>query len=1039
MEHERWQRIEQLYHAALERDAEQRASFLAEACADDESLHNEVEMLLAANEQASGFLATPALEFEAKNLAAEKLPDSLGIRVGQELSHYKILARIGAGGMGVVWRARDTRLDREVAIKVLPASLVNNLDSLRRFEQEARATSALNHPNILTIYDIGEHEGSPYIVAELLEGAELRELLIDGALTVRRSIDYAHQIAQGLEAAHEKGIIHRDMKPANLFVTKSGRVKILDFGIAKLKLQKLDEVGADEASTRIPLTNPGMILGTVGYMSPEQVRGRDVDHRADIFSFGVILYEMLTGLRAFSGDSAVEVMSAILKEEPQELTGINNKVSPQLERIVLRCMEKQPDHRFQTASDLGFALEALSTPSGSQLDTAAEALPAEKKTAIASQSFGSQFWGAQSFGAQFLSRRYKLLIPVLLILVGIAFIFSNWQPFQKGMPELSPKARPYYEIGTQALRDGSYYRASQYLKDAIGIDSQFPLAHARLAEALAELDYSDESKNELLTVSSQIPDRSRLSALDRLTLEAIQNTAVRNLPAAIDNYAQMLNLVPDSEKAPVYLDLGRTYEKSEDPDNAIKSYLNAIAHDPQSPTAHLRLGVIYGQRQKDLNKANDSFKQAEALYQNINEGLAEVFLNRGMVYDALNRLDEARVQLKSVAERGNDYQKIRAILQLSGNSAAAGKFEQARQEAEEGLSLAQKKEMKNLTTQGYTTLADVYNASGDYNKAESYYKQAIDSARVYSGHFNKALAQVNLGGLYIQQGRLDDGLREVKAAQEFFHAADYRAEESKSLLNIARVNRRKGDYEAAQAAYEQQLPVAEKSGDQSLVALVHSEIGQLLTLQERYTEAIPHIAERYRINQSMGLKPKVGYALVSRAYVMWQLGDYQAARAALDEAAPIANQTAGSDKQLLAQVSLVESRIALSQQNFKLAMQKSRQVAQQAEAQFPESYVTALQILGLAEAFSGSVRAGFEHCQAAVTKAESLKDERLLAEAKQALAQCKAINGEWQESLTLATQAQESFARLGRIESEWRAWLIKARSYGSLKQAAPVA
>jgi eukaryotic-like serine/threonine-protein kinase len=288
------------------------------------------------------------------------------------LSHYRIAAKLGAGGMGEVYRALDTRLDRAVAIKVLPASFANDPDRLRRFEQEARATSALNHPNILTVYDIGNHDGAPFLVMELLEGEELRAQLDLGGLPVRKALDYAQQIAAGLAAAHEKAVVHRDLKPENLFVMKDGRVKILDFGLAKLRPPRNVSAGSDVA-TQKQLTNPGTIMGTVAYMSPEQVRGQDLDHRSDIFSFGIILHEMLSGRRPFTGESQVEVMNAILKEDPPELHETNQKISPALDKIVHRCLERKPERRFQTASDLGFALESLSGVSGASKPEAASA------------------------------------------------------------------------------------------------------------------------------------------------------------------------------------------------------------------------------------------------------------------------------------------------------------------------------------------------------------------------------------------------------------------------------------------------------------------------------------------------------------------------------------------------------------------------------------------------------------------------------------------------------------------------------------------
>src|SRR5262245_9787729 len=267
--------------------------------------------------------------------------------------------------MGEVYRARDPRFQRDVAIKILPPGLASDADRLRRFEQEARAAGALNHPNVLAVYDLGTAEsGAPYIVAELLEGETLRGRLAAGALPQRRAVEYARQIAQGLAAAHDKGIIHRDLKPENLFITEDGRVKILDFGLAKLVQPDPAPAQQTAAPTASLGTEPGVVMGTVGYMSPEQVKGQAADHRSDIFSFGTILYEMLSGRRAFKGDSNVETMSAILKEDPPDLVETNRNVAPALDRLVRHCLEKSPAQRFQSARDLAYDLEALSGVSG---------------------------------------------------------------------------------------------------------------------------------------------------------------------------------------------------------------------------------------------------------------------------------------------------------------------------------------------------------------------------------------------------------------------------------------------------------------------------------------------------------------------------------------------------------------------------------------------------------------------------------------------------------------------------------------------------
>ena len=282
----------------------------------------------------------------------------MALSSGTKLGPYEIHSPLGAGGMGEVYRARDSRLGRDVAIKVLPPSFSADADRLRRFSQEARAAAALNHPNILAIFDIGEERGSLYVVSELLEGETLRERLRAGPLNPRKAIDYGLQVARGLAAAHDKGITHRDLKPENLFLTNDGHVKILDFGLAKFTRPETRESG--EAPTMQVATEPGLVMGTVGYMSPEQVRGKDADARSDLFAFGAILYEMLSGKRAFHGDSAADTMSAILKEDPPQLSETGRNVPPGLERIVNHCLEKNLAQRFQSASDVAFNLEALS-------------------------------------------------------------------------------------------------------------------------------------------------------------------------------------------------------------------------------------------------------------------------------------------------------------------------------------------------------------------------------------------------------------------------------------------------------------------------------------------------------------------------------------------------------------------------------------------------------------------------------------------------------------------------------------------------------
>ena len=301
---------------------------------------------------------------------------------GTRLGPYEVVDALGAGGMGEVYRARDPRLGREVAIKVLPATFSKDVDRLKRFESEARAAGVLNHPGITAVYDFGTNpdDGSPYIVTELLEGDTLRSRLSSGPVPVRKALDWAVQIARGLAAAHEKGIVHRDLKPENLFLTRDGRVKILDFGLAKLKTDA--ETGTQTDLRTISGTEPGVVLGTMGYMAPEQVRGKAADRRADIFAFGTILYEMLSGQRAFRGDSAADTITAILTKDPPDLSTTNHDIHPGLDRIVRHCLEKNPEERFESARDVAFDLEALSnvsTPTGTISSSMAAAAAAPRR------------------------------------------------------------------------------------------------------------------------------------------------------------------------------------------------------------------------------------------------------------------------------------------------------------------------------------------------------------------------------------------------------------------------------------------------------------------------------------------------------------------------------------------------------------------------------------------------------------------------------------------------------------------------------------
>ena len=422
----RFQDAKRIYASALEREPAQRDAYISEACGGDESLRKEVESLLGCRTEAQEFFKAPAVEVGAKALAREAPTDF----TGRTVAHYAILQKLGEGGMGVVYKAQDTHLDRFVALKVLPHEKVADPERKQRFVQEAKAASALNHPNIVTIHDIDTADGVTFMAMEFVKGETLDRLIRGRGIALNETLKHAVQIAEALTAAHAAGIIHRDIKPANIMVTETGTVKVLDFGLAKLTGPP-ESAGAGTARSTEPKTEPGLILGTAAYMSPEQAEGKEVDARSDIFSFGSVLYEMVTGRRAFSGETNASTLAAILREEPKPVSQVSLDTPRELERVISRCLRKDPEGRFQHMADLGIALKELKE----QSDAGVLASAPRRRSRLVRSAGALLVAAALGLGGWFGLFRWPLARPVAKVSTFTAL------PGQQSQPALSPEGK----------------------------------------------------------------------------------------------------------------------------------------------------------------------------------------------------------------------------------------------------------------------------------------------------------------------------------------------------------------------------------------------------------------------------------------------------------------------------------------------------------------------------------------------------------------------------------------------------------------------
>ena len=948
--------------------------------------------------------------------------------IGQTVSHYRILEKLGEGGMGVVYLAEDQHLARRVAIKFLTST---DHHYRARFIREARAVSGLTHPNIAIVHDYGETStGQPFLVMEFVRGKSLSELLDEG-LTLRRSVEIVSSIAEALAEAHHHGIVHRDIKPSNILVNQRGQVKVLDFGLVKHLFEPpSSEVDLDAQTIYSTQTRSDVIVGTPLYLSPEQATGKKIDGRSDLFALGALLYECLTGRSAFSGGSVLEIGAQIIHVTPPPPSQLNSQVTPALDRITMKALEKNVDKRYQTADDFlkdlqaevaGLGGNGVPVSRGPRGDTRSGVHRATSALATLTMQLRRQRFSLASFIA-------------MIVLTGLA-IWAVARFWPRSYYEPPPAALRWYEIGADGLRDGAYHQASKAFQQAIGIDGNYALARARLAQAWTELDYIDNAKDELLAVEGLTRTGKAMPDKDALYLDAIKAMALRKFPEAVNAYTAIAELTPDDSQ--VYVELGYAYEGAGDTDKALENHLKAISlSNNQYATAFLRAGIVYN-RKRDRENALKMYDKAEQLYRaaSNNEGVNEVLRRRGILYRQTSRYDEARAQfqqsLDAARAMGLEAQQISALIDLSylafvsGQQAAEGE-----NYAQQAVTIAQNKQLENFAAAGLNELGLSNYSRGDYDKAEHFFSQAVQLARANKGRFAEAQGMSNLGAVYIYRLRVEQGLQMVQEALNFFREKNYPANMSTALTHMTRGYRRKGDYTASLQAANEKIELARKGGSQVEIANAYDEIGAVLIDREDLITARKYFEGANNIYESEKTPPRTRLVFnkVNRGNILWRLGHYDQAETLLDDAWKTINEFRAENKQLVPTVQLYRAQLRLSQGRFSEAMTLANEAIKAAGSENPDLAIEGRSVLGLAKARSGNAREGLKLCTEALEMPSTAGDFSLRSRALLSKAETALLTNDARTALSLATEAQARFAQGELYESEWRAWLIASQA-----------
>jgi murein DD-endopeptidase MepM/ murein hydrolase activator NlpD len=969
---DRFEQINALFNSILERQAEERAGILDSIRKQDPELCREVEKLLEQSTATWNFGGSGGkpITFQGGEILGER---------------FRIERLLGAGGMGEVYEASDLVVREPVALKIVRFEAASDERMKARFAQEVYAARKIAHPNICRIHDLHQHEGGvTFLTMELVTGETLdARLRRAGAMNLDDARLVAAQLCDALTAAHHAGVIHRDFKSANVILTESPgravRAVVTDFGLARI----FHTVEGPHS-----LTESGKIVGTPAYMAPEQLTGGPITPAVDIYALGVVLYEMVTGSHLFKGERFAAAVKRISEPPPSPRT-MRPDLPVEWDRAILGCLEREPADRIASAADVWATITGeLTAPPKTRPRTRAAAIGLAAATVL------------------------------IVALAGVWLIGRHRPPAE---------AVRWYEEGTRALRDGTSFTAMKAFERAVALDQDFTLAHARLAEAATELDYMDKAKSEMLRASPPAYQSWFLSSDEKLRLQAVYFTLVRDFAKAAAAYKELAAKAGKADRAAVLVDLGRAYEGAGKIPEALASYTESAQRDQQFAAAFLRRGNLEIKQQQNA-KASADFNTAEQLYraEGKAEGLTEVVYQRALLLRT-GKLTEARALSDKVLEMalatGDEYHHIKALLLLSYVSYASGDTEGGRLQAQQGIDLARGAGIEVLAASGLIDVGSILFVKGEYADAEPYLRNALETARRFQAVRVEGRAELILGQVLEREGRAADAVVVLKQSLADFQQTGEKNNAARAAMLAARMLRDQGEYEASANLFREQIRAAEEVKDDRGIALTSQALGSVLLRQEHYRTALEAFDRSAAVSHAIADQSVEGYSHVGRADVLWRLGRFAEAGESLTAAEALA-QRLGGNKPLLTNVYGTRAELDLSQQKFKDAEDDIRRLPDSAAASTKRR-------LGLVRVRAGRAREGKVLCEESVQQARETQDVPLLKSAELALAEAELQSGDREGARSLAAGLAEYFAGKGQNESEFRARTLAAAAAGS--------